>query len=180
MTSAPRSDSTWLPWVPAMIWPSSRMRTPSSGCDITCFPKRTHAAAPLGSQAESPRDDVALNLRRAAADHGEPRVAEEALHRVFHAIAVAAENLQPEVGHRLVGFAGVELEHGRVAARRLPLRHEPGEAVDQRARHVEHELHVGELVRDRLELADRPAELLAALGIVERVFERRRGRAGAG
>src|SRR5262249_18621075 len=104
MTSAPRSDSTWLPCVPAMIWPRSSMRTPARGCDITCFPKfRAHAAGAdaLGSQPESPRDDVALNFRRAAADHGEARVAEEALHRVFHAIAVAAENLQPEVRHRL-------------------------------------------------------------------------------
>jgi hypothetical protein len=52
----------------------------------------------------------------------EPRVAEEALHRVFHAVAVAAEDLQPEVGYRLVGLAGVELEHRGVAARRLALR----------------------------------------------------------
>src|SRR5665811_2598048 len=51
--------------------------------------------------------------------------------------------------------------------------------VDQRARHIEHDLHVRELVRDRLEFADRPSELLAALRIVEGVFKRRGGSAGA-
>src|SRR5450631_3903635 len=109
-----------------MIWPSSRILTPSSGCDIKCLSERPS----VGSKSQSPRDDVALILRRSAANDGQPRIAEESLHRIFHTVAVAAENLQPEVGHRLVGFAGVEFQHGGIAARRLALRKQPCEPVD--------------------------------------------------
>src|SRR5262245_25175426 len=54
-------------------------------------------------QAEPASDDVALDLRSARPYRRQPRVAEEALHRVVHAVAVAAEYLQPQVGNRLVG-----------------------------------------------------------------------------
>src|SRR5450756_773542 len=131
------------------------------------------------SQSQSARDDVALNLRGARPDNGEARIAKEALHWIFHAVAVTAENLQAKVGDRLIGLTGIELEHRRVLTCRGPLRHQPCEAVDQRARNIEHDLHVRELVRDRLEFTDRPSELLAALGVIESVFKRRGGRAGA-
>src|SRR5208283_3461181 len=112
-----------------MIWPSSRILTPSSGYDI----KYLSEDACAESKSQAARDNVALNLRRPAADHGQARVAEKPLHRIFHAVAVAAEDLQSEVRYRLVGFAGVELQHRRVAARGLALRYQPGEPVDQRA-----------------------------------------------
>src|SRR5664280_320198 len=101
-----------------MIWPSSRILTPSSGCDISCLSEKPS----FGSKSQSARDNVALNLRSPAADDRQPRIPEKPLHRIFHAVAVAAENLQPEIGYRLVGFAGIELQHGGIAARRLALR----------------------------------------------------------
>src|SRR5665213_225475 len=101
-----------------MIWPNSRILTPSSGCDINCLSEKPS----LGSKSQSARDNIALNFRSPAADDGQPRIPEKPLHRIFHAVAVAAENLQPEIGHRLVGFAAVELQYGGIAARCLALR----------------------------------------------------------
>src|ERR1035438_1058300 len=155
-----------------MIWPNSRILTPSSGCDINCLSEKPS----FGSKPQSARNNVALNFRIPPADNGQPRIPEKSLHWIFHAVAVAAENLQAEIGYRLVGFPAVELQHGGIAARCLALRQQPCEPVDQRTRHVEHDLHIRKLVRDRLELADRPPELLAVLGIGKRVFKRRRGR----
>src|SRR5262245_23832667 len=128
-----------------------------------------HVACPLESEAAC--DDVSLNLRRASAQRGETRIPEETLHRVFHAVAIAAENLHTEVRYGLVGLAGVELEYCRVVTRCLALRHQPGKSVDQGARHIEHDLHVGQLVRDRLKLPDGPPELPALLCVVQGILE---------
>ena len=47
-----------------------------------------------------------------------------------------------------------------------PVDDHPGGAPHQRARRLDLGLHVGEHVGDRLEGADRPAELLAVLGVL--------------
>src|ERR1019366_3342411 len=101
-----------------IICPSSRILTPSSGYDIRCLSED----ASVESKSQAARDNITLNLRSPAADDGQTRVAKEPLHGVFHAVAVAAEDLQPEIGYRLVGFAGVKLQHRGIAARRLSLR----------------------------------------------------------
>src|ERR1700693_5539181 len=113
-----------------MIWPSSSILTPSSGCDITCFPKTQAYTAPraacaVRSKSEALRDDVALNFRGARPDNGKARIAKVALHWIFHTVAVAAKNLQAEIGDGLIGLAGIELEHRRVLPCCCPLRHQP-------------------------------------------------------
>ena len=51
-----------------------------------------------------------------------PRVAEEPLHRIFHAIAVAAHNLQPQIGNQLCTPPGIQLQHRGIVAGRPALR----------------------------------------------------------
>src|ERR1019366_8167633 len=54
----------------------------------------------------------------------------------------------------------------------------PRRSPDEQSRRVNVHLHVGELEGDALVLDDRPTELLALLGVVERVLVGRTGDAG--
>src|SRR3954454_6894430 len=112
---------------------------------------------------QRPRDHEALDLRRALVDLGHLRVAVVALGRKLPRVAVAAEDLDRLP--RLTAGDGGREELGLRAldgVRQAGLL-EPRGAVGERAGGLDLGLHVGELVLDRLEAADRPAERVALL-----------------
>jgi hypothetical protein len=69
-------------------------------------------------------------------------------------------------------LARVELGQARAQAEVAPLVLFPRGLEDHQARVLDLHLHVGQLERDRLELGDRPAELLSLLRVAERFLER--------
>ena len=90
--------------------------------------------------------------------------AEGVLVASYRIASIAADNIAVEA----LPPVPLNFQHRRIVARRLALRHQPREAVYHHARHIEHHLHVGEPVRYALEATDRPAELHALLGVLDR------------
>src|SRR5437667_650436 len=117
------------------------------------------------------RDGELLDLRRPPAQLHQLRVAGEALHLVLLHVAVAAEDvdrLHGDLGRRL---AAVELPGADVGERHrhLPAGEEIGEGE---VPHVAEEpVHAREPALHELEVADRLAELLALLRVLERQLE---------
>src|SRR5215210_569585 len=66
---------------------------------------------------------------------------------------------------------GVELRHRDLSHRVLAVREAPGRGVDHLAAGLDLRRHVGELVADRLEAADRAPEGRALAGVLERLVE---------
>ena len=134
---------------------------------------RALAISIAGGEAERFGDDAALDLGGAAVDRRDQRGADEALHVVLGGVAVAAHHLHALERHPLGDFGDEELHHRGllgehplgvlVGQRRDPAGHQPGR--------LEVGGEVGEAVLERLEGADRPAELLALLGVGEGVVE---------
>src|SRR4051794_4337579 len=118
-------------------------------------------------------DDQPLDLARALVDLGHLRVAEVALGRELLGVAVAAEHLD-----RLARPVARDARREQLGLRaldrvRAPRVLEPRGAPRERARRLDLGLHVGELVLDRLEAADRAAERVTLAGVRRREVERR-------
>src|SRR4051812_13124686 len=134
--------------------------------------RRGRSAVARDVAEQRPGDHEALDLARALVDLGHLRVAVVALGREFLRVAVAAEHLD-RLARPLARDAAREqlrlraLDRVRVA-RLLQARRAP----DERAGGLDLGLHVGELLLDRLEAADRPAERVAVLRVGGRDVER--------
>ena len=118
------------------------------------------------------RNDHALNLVRAFADHGERRIAVEALDVVLLRVTVRAVN-----PHRLDAVLERRLRrevfrHPRFHIAALTTVERRGGVEGKQARGSCTGCHVSQLERDRLVLADRLAERLACLRILRRERER--------
>src|SRR3954454_5694849 len=120
---------------------------------------------------DSAPDDQLLDLRGALEDVVDLRIPVPALDRELARVAVAAEDLDRPFGGPDGDFAGLELAH-RALGVLEPVRvaAHPRCAPDQQAGGVDLELHAGQRERDRLVLDDLLAELLALLGVVQRVL----------
>src|SRR3954452_22669272 len=136
-------------------------------CSSARSQARPHAGSGLarGVAEQRPRDHEALDLARALVDLGDLRVAVVALGRELLRVAVAAEHLDRLAGPVARDAACEQLRlralDGVRPARLLQARGAP----DERARRLDLGLHVGELLLDRLEAADRPPEGVALLGV---------------
>src|SRR3954453_17343109 len=118
-----------------------------------------------GVAQQRARDHEALDLARALVDLGDLRVAVVALGRELLRVAVAAEHLDRLAGP-LPRDAAREQLRLRALDRVRPARLlQARGAPDERARRLDLGLHVGELLLDRLEAADRPAERVAGLRV---------------
>ena len=96
------------------------------------------------------------------------RVAQRALDLVLRHVAVAAVDLH-RVERRLdERLADEQLGHRGVQRGAPRVLEAPGGAVGEQPRRLELHLHVGDAVRDRLELADRLAELRARARVGDR------------
>src|SRR5690242_5702073 len=133
------------------------------------------------------RDDALLDLRRALEDLGEPRIAPIALYRMQGRVAGAAEHLQRFGSDPLGHLGGEELHHRRFLVAAPLLVDLVGDEVHQLARRLDVGRHAGQPEAGILEVADRPAELAALLGVGRGVLEctarqadRARRRVGAG
>src|SRR3954466_2928743 len=120
-------------------------------------------------------DDQALDLARALVDLGDLGVAVVALGREVLGVAVAAEDLDRLTGPVARDAAGEELRLRALDRVRPAGVLGAGGAQHERARRPDLGLHVGELVADRLEARDRPAERGALPGVVGGDVERRLG-----
>src|SRR4051794_22668996 len=116
-------------------------------------------------------DDVALDVVGPGVDQAADAVAEVALDAGLVDIARGAEELDGVEAVLDEAFRDVELGHRRLERGVLPLRLEPADLVDQGAARLQPQLHRHDPVRDRLELADRLAELLATPGVVDAALE---------
>src|SRR5947209_2844394 len=121
--------------------------------------------------ADAAGDDKALDLRGALEDRVDLRVAVPAFDGILADVAVAAEDLDGLLGDPHGSLAGEELGHGALAALELlGVAAHPACPPNQQTGGVDARLHVGQLEGDGLVLDDRPVELLALLGVVERVL----------
>ena len=132
--------------------------------------------------AQSPRpsrDDVALDLGGARVERAADRVAQVALDLLLGHVAVAAEDLHGVEARLDEALGDVQLGDRRLHASRPACVLQRADAIDQRPAGVEPHLHVHDPVGDRLELADRLAELLARARVLDALLElpahRRRG-----
>src|SRR5215210_1595503 len=138
--------------------------------------RRRAAGLAQGGAADRAGDHELLDLRRALEDVVDLRVAVPALDGVLAGVAVAAEDLDRPLGHPHRDLARLELAHRALAARERHLvAAHPGRAPHEQAGGVDLELHPREREGDRLVLDDLAAELLALLGVLQRVLV---GRAG--
>src|SRR5882757_8484841 len=143
-----------------------------------CSPHRGRRCGGLSDLHAGNRagDDEALDLGRTLEDRVDLGVPVPALDRMIAQVAGTAQDLYGLLGHAYGDLARLELAHRTLAGleRALVAAH-PGGPPDEQARRVDLGPHVGQRERDRLVLNDRPAELLARLGVVERIFVRRPG-----
>src|SRR3954447_6395809 len=114
------------------------------------------SARPLDPEAAA--DHVEHDLVGAGADPVEADVAVGALDLVLLHVAVAAEDLDALVGDLAADAGGEELGHRDLADRILTVAEAPGGGVGELFGGFDLRRHLGELVADRLELADRAAE----------------------
>ena len=117
-------------------------------------------------------DDAALDLAGALEDRGEPGVAPVALDPPLGRVAVAAVQL-----HRLAGdphghLGGEQLDRRGLLLGRLALVEQVRDLLPEGARLRDLGGHVGEREAQRLEVADRVAELLALLQVERAVLDR--------
>ena len=105
------------------------------------------------------------------ADPVEAHVAPDALDAVLLHVAGAAVDLDALVGDLDGDARGVQLGHRDLAHGVLAVLEAPGRRVDHLARRLDLRRHLGELVADDLEVADRAAERVALLGVLERLLE---------
>src|SRR5947208_11272185 len=151
--------------------PKARTKSQSRGRSRSGITRRSAEASPAPSADQLARDRQLLDLRRPAPQLHQLRVAGEALHLVLLHVAVAAEDvdrLHGDVGRCL---AAVELPGADVGERHrhLPAGEEVGEGE---VPHVAEEpVHAREPALHELEVADRLAELLALLRVLERQLE---------
>src|SRR5882724_11378622 len=147
--------------------PKARTKSQSRGRSRSGITRRSAGA----SADQLARNRQLLDFRRPAAQLHQLRVAGEALHLVLLHVAVAAEDvdrLHGDLGRRL---AAVELPGADVGERHrhLPAGEEVGEGE---VPHVAEEaVHARQPALHELEVADRLAELLALLRVLERQFE---------
>src|SRR4051812_35385635 len=124
--------------------------------------------------ADRARDHEPLDLRGALEDRVDLRVAVHALDGILARVAVAAEDLDRTLRGPDGHLARLQLRHRALGVvEGLAGAAHPRGAPHEQPRGVDLELHVRERERDRLVLDDRPAELRALLGVVERVLVRR-------
>src|SRR2546425_10817904 len=151
--------------------PKARTKSQSRGRSRSGITRRSAEASPAPSADQLARDRQLLDLRRPAPQLHQLRVAGEALHLVLLHVAVAAEDvdrLHGDLGRRL---AAVELPGADVGDRHrhLPAAEEVGEGE---VPHVAEEaVHARQPALHELEVADRLAELLALLRVLERQLE---------
>ena len=114
------------------------------------------------------RDHEPLDLARALADGRELDVAEELLRRVVLDEPVAAVNLHAVLGGAHRDLAGEQLGHRRLERHAPALILQPGRAIGQQPRRFDAGGVVDQLPANRLERADRRAELLPLEGVAAR------------
>src|SRR4051794_37149137 len=145
---------------------------PSSGV-WTCSVATRASLESAGQLSQEPaRDDEPLDLGGPLVELGDLRVAVVALGRELARVAVAAEDLDGLAGLPAGDGGGEELGLRALDGVRAAGLLQPRGAVRQRARRLDLGLHVGELVRDRLETRDRAAEGVALRGVRAREVER--------
>ena len=138
---------------------------------------RRGPARPRRGPASATRSRCQLGV----AEHRRVRLAalEEEVEVVLPGEADPAVHLDRGVGDAPAGVGGVGLGHRGGQRQRLGLGvGGPGGAVDGRARVLGLEQHLRAAVGDRLVGADRPAELLAVLGVLDRHLHRPLGDPG--
>ena len=148
------------------------------GVDHRCLPPlwgRTGLVAGLSLLDVHPRDrsgdDQLLNLSRTLEDVVDLRVAVPALDGELARVAVAAEDLDRPLGDPHGDLAGLELRHRALGVLEWHLvAAHPRRAPHQQACGVDLELHAGQREGDRLVLDDLATELLALLGVLQRVL----------
>src|SRR5712692_429099 len=118
-------------------------------------------------------DDDALYLVGALADAEQRRVAIQALDHEFLRVAVAAVDAQRLVRVLERRLGGEELRHAGLHVAALAPVVDLGRLLDQQPRRLGARRHLAELELDRLVLADRLAEGLALLRVLDRLGERR-------
>src|SRR5687767_8153895 len=133
-------------------------------------PVRRSAAHGLAEQRAG--DDEPLDLARALVDLGDLGVAVVALGGELLRVAVAAEDLDRLAGLAARDGAGEQLRLGALDGVRVAGLLQARGAPGQRAGGLDLRLHVGELLLDRAEPADRAAERVALLGVAARRVQR--------
>src|SRR6185312_10924018 len=113
-----------------------------------------------------------LDLAGALVDLGDLRIAVVALGRELLRVPVAAEHLDRLAGPLPRDTAGEQLGLGALDRVRVPGLLQPRRAPDECTRRLDLGLHVGELLLDRAEAADRAPERVALLGVGGRDVER--------
>src|SRR4051794_4267655 len=165
-SSAPR---TWTTSVPA----------PGNGRSWTAVTRGTDSC-PSGERAageQAVADDPPLDLAGPLEDRGQPGVAPVPLDLPLGGVAVAAVQLHGLVGDPHGHLGGLELDHrGLLLARHAQVQ-QVGDLPVEGPRLLDLRGHVGDGEPQRLEVADRVAELLALLQVEDRVLERRPGQA---
>ena len=127
------------------------------------------------------RDDAFLDLRGALEDLGETRVAPVTLDGMQGRVAGAAVDLDALAGDALGHLGGEELHHRGLLVAALAGVDLLADEIHELACRLDLRRHVGDLEADGLEVRDRVAELLAVVGVLDRIVERALGEAdGAG
>src|ERR1017187_353603 len=117
-----------------------------------------------------PCDDQPLNFAGALANRAQLYIAVKLLGGIVLDKSIAAVNLHALVGAAHRNLAAVELRHrGLERGLHTGILHR-GRAMSEQAGGIDFRRQIGELERDCLELADRLAELLTLLGVVQRGF----------
>src|SRR4051794_2547170 len=125
-------------------------------------------ACTRGLKPKVTRDHHALDLVRPLAYLEDLLVAVQARDRVLVHEAVTAVDLEPPVRGAVRQLPGEQLRHRGDAAEVPPLVLLPRRPVDEPASRLDLRSDVDELLLHRLELRDRPPELLALLRVRER------------
>src|ERR1700730_9747504 len=137
---------------------------------------RRKSARPATSLKSSPNshflgDDAALNFIGAAADHAVFRFAKVTLHVVFRKLRIASERLHPIEGDSEKDLRAEQLRHGNLLYRALSPRHFACRGIHQQSRRFQLGFVFGHAVLEHLEGSERYAELLAVLGVADRIVE---------
>src|SRR5712691_6390476 len=157
----PRRRRRSQPW-------KKRTSASSAGTSTEAGALQSACATSTVLEPEQLADHHALHLVRAFADLQDLLVAVEPRDRVLLHETVAAVDLERGVGGAVREQARVELRLCSGEAEVLALIFEPGGAVDELASGFDLGCHIGERELHRLELRDRPAELLPLFRIRER------------
>src|SRR5271167_213993 len=119
---------------------------------------------------DTPADDLVLNFAGALEDRQHARVAPEALRLELHRVAVAAMHLHRLARDPLGHLGGERLGEAGLVVAALARVFFGGREVAELARRLDFDRHVRELVPNHLEIADRLAELLAILRVLDRAL----------